>query len=130
MRLTDPHKNYNVRTVANLFLAVHSSKSNPPKEAQLACLVGDICMEVERRRLSYPRNMERYKFHGMPWLEAVLRRLPPLPAAQKLVQLTFISCIGLRMNGEFVDYVQLKELAQEMPLPQSTLQKRLIQSKD
>lgn len=83
-------------------------------------------MEIKRRRLSYARNLQRYQFYGMPWLEAAERRLPPLTDSEKLAQMTFISCVSLRMNEELVDYIQLRELSQEMPLTQTMLEKRLI----
>lgn len=119
-----------MRKHENHYTAVHSKDSNPTEEAKLAGLTGDICTEIERRRLTYARNLEYYRLYGMPWLEVAARRLPILTYPEKVMQLTFISCIGLRMNGEYVDYVQLQELSEEMPLTQSMLQKRLIQGRD
>ncbi|CAL8238459.1 unnamed protein product, partial [Merluccius merluccius] len=125
LRMTDAHR-YCVRIAPNLYLAVHGQETEAPKEARLAALTGDICQEVERRSLSYYRNLERFQFYGMPWLEAVERRLPPLGKTPKLLMLTFLSCVGMRMNGEFIDYNAIKELVRDMPLSQATLQKRLI----
>ena len=130
VRLTSQHKNYCVRRLPNLYVAVHPGKDDAPMEAQIATLSGDICTEMERRKLSYARNLERYRFCGMPWLQAIMRRLPPLSKDQRLAQLTFLSCVGLRMNGDFIDYGQLKELARDMPLAQAVMQKRLIQSQE
>ena len=130
VRLTSQHKNYCVRRLPNLYVAVHPGKDDAPMEAQIATLSGDICTEMERRKLSYARNLERYRFCGMPWLQAIMRRLPPLSKDQRLTQLTFLSCVGLRMNGDFIDYGQLKELARDMPLAQALMQKRLVQSQE
>lgn len=130
LRTKDRSERYCARRAENLYLAVHPSTATPPLEATLASLTGDICLEIERRRLSYARNMEFYRLYGMPWLQAVSKRLPPLSVPDRLKMLVFISCVGLRMNGEFIDYVQLRELAEEMPLPQSELQKRLILGRD
>lgn len=124
LRLTDPNKHYVVRKVVNKFLAA------VPKEAELASLVGEACVEIERQGLTYARNLERYQVYGMPWLEPILLRLPKMGASDRLTQLAFLSCVGLCMNGEFVEYNRLKLLAQEMVLPQSELQKRLIQGRD
>lgn len=130
LRASDKTKRYCARKAENLYLAVHPSSANPPLEATLASQTGEICLEIERRRLSYARNLEYYRLYGMPWLQAAARRLPPLTDPERLKMLTFISCVGLRMNGEYVDYVQLRELSEEMPLTQAMLQKRLIHGKD
>ncbi len=71
--------------------------------------------------------MERYKDHGMPWVEAVIRRLPStLSKPERLTVLTFVSCIGMVMNNDYVSFEQLKVLAQDLPMPQSKLQSLLI----
>lgn len=69
------------------------------------------------------RNLEHYKYYGMPRLEKVEKRFPHLSDSEKLCQLTFVCCIGLQMNGEYVDYVGLKDLSEEMPLSQAMLQR-------
>lgn len=131
IRLTDANKNRAARRVPNSFVLLHDSSTNPPREAVLASLVQKVCEEVERRGLSYARNLDRFKAYGMPWLNTCDRRLPAsLSENQRLMQLTFLSCIGLRMNGEFVAYEAWRRLTEELTLPQDQMQRLLIQSRE
>lgn len=57
-------------------------------------------------------------------------RLPAISAPAKLKQLTFLSCVGLGMNEDYVDYVQLREMVRELTFPQSVMQRRFIQSQE
>ena len=72
------------------------------------------CMDIERRSLAYSRTLEKYRDHGMPWMEKVLSRLPTGLHGDILLQVvTFVSCVGLIMNG-FVDYNHLRDLLTHM----------------
>ena len=93
-----------------------------------------MCVELERRSLTYSRNLEKYREHGMAWMEKVMSRLPRrLNDTQKshLTVLTFISSIALIMNGEYVDYEQLRDLLYDMGpiISQGNLQRFQILSK-
>ncbi|KAK5902902.1 hypothetical protein CesoFtcFv8_008114 [Champsocephalus esox] len=46
------------------------------KRARAASLTGDVCIEIERRNLSYSQKLEIYRDNGMPWMEPILLRLP------------------------------------------------------
>lgn len=130
MSMVDKSKNYCVRKIPNLYLAINKSDAEAPIGAQMATLAGDICCEIERRGLSYSRNLERYRLTGFPWLEVIVRRLPALSKPAQLKQLTFLSCVGMRMNGDYIEYIQLRELVRELTFPQSVMQRRLIQSQE
>lgn len=91
-----------------------------------------MCTEVERRSLSFSRNLEKYRDHGMSWIAKVLERLPPrLAPLVRLQLLTFVSSIGMIQNGDFVNYNHLRMLLIEMSqtVNQEMLQKWLILSK-
>lgn len=131
IRLTDANKNRAARRVPNSFVLLHDSSVNPPREAVVASIVQKVCEEMERRGLSYARNLDRFKAYGMPWLNTCDHRLPDtLSENQRLVQLTFLNCIGLRMNGEFVAYEAWRQLTEELTLPQDQMQRLLIQSRE
>lgn len=134
LHLTDSHKNYVVRRVVARYIALHRAKTNPPAKALLASLNTEILNEVEICGLSYSRNLERFlerfRLFGMPWLEAVDKRLPRMSNAQRLTELTFILCIGLRMNSEFVEFKRLRALCEEMALPPKELQRKCILSQE
>lgn len=121
---------YNARVVPGHFLAVHPEGKDPPEQAQIATLVEEICTEMERWRITYARNLDHYRTFGMPWLPLVVKRLPAMEKEDRLKQLTFISCIALRQNNEFVDYGQFKELLAKCKYPQVFLQKKLILGHD
>lgn len=112
------------------FIEVHPGNQSPSTTSVAASKVGDICMEIERRGLTYTCNLERYKEHGMPWLPIAMRRLPPnLGTAKTLNILTFISCVGLIMNRDFVSYKDLVLLMRDMQISLAEHQGYRIQFK-
>ncbi|KAI7790210.1 hypothetical protein IRJ41_021508, partial [Triplophysa rosa] len=114
---------------ANEYVEVLYGNQNPSPLARAVTVTGDVFLEIQRRPLSYSRNLEKYRDLRMPWMEAVLRRLPSsLDKAGHFKMVTFISCVGMLMNGDFVVYEHLKTLIADMPLPQAKLQQLQIQS--
>lgn len=90
-----------------------------------------VFSEVERRSLSYSRNLEKYRDHGMVWMEKVLQRLPSrVKGTLQVNVLTFVSCVGMIMNGDYVDYNHLRTLLADMSphVSQAILQSWQIQS--
>lgn len=77
-----------------------------------------VLTEIERRSLCFSRNLELYRAHGMPWMAKSLERLPQAMAGTSthLNTLTFISCLAIIQNGGFVDFVNLKQLLNDMSL--------------
>ncbi len=101
----------------------------PSKQARAASLTGDVIIEIERRNLSFSKNLDIYRDNGMPWMESILTRLPPkMDPSQELKLLTFLSCVGMLMNNDYIVYEHLKTLMCELPLPQARLQVLRIQS--
>eukprot|EP00064_Thunnus_orientalis_P026271 superscaffoldBa00016092_g26768 len=97
--------------------------------SRLAVIRSHILQEVERRGLCFPSKLDRYREQGMPWLEKCLVRLPnKMVHGEKLKTLTFLSCIGMIENGDYVDYVALRELTLDLPLRQSKMQELHLQS--
>lgn len=91
-----------------------------------------VCTEIERRSLAFNRYLEKYRECGMIWMAKVLRRLPvQLGGELHLKVITFVSCVAMIMNGDYVDYQHLRTLLEEMSphVTQAMLQKFLIQSK-
>lgn len=109
---------------------VLQSKDAPAKLGLVAEATLKTCSEIERRSLSYSRNLEKYRDHGMSWVEKVLERLPPSVSGQlKVNAITMASCIGMLMNCDYVDFNHLQTLLQEMSpnINQAMLQKWRIQ---
>lgn len=116
------------------YVQVHSAGSEPFPISQVASLNLQVCVEIERRSLTYTWNLDKYRDHGMAWMEKVLSRLPE--AMKKtpnicLRALTFISCVGMVMNGDYFDYNHLRELLTEISytVSQKDLQRLHIQSR-
>lgn len=70
----------------------------------------------------------------MAWMQMALARLPPGmkdTPNNRLRVLTFVSCIGMVMNSDYVDYNHLRDLLTEMSntVSQKDLQKWQIQSR-
>lgn len=75
LRVKDLSKKYCVRRVFNCFQALHNQGTDPPEDARLATLTGQICTQMEIRKLCFARNLQKYRAHGMPWLQKVERRI-------------------------------------------------------
>ncbi|CAL8276995.1 unnamed protein product [Boreogadus saida] len=60
--------------------------------------------------------------------EALLQRLSPRMADKpRIIVLTFLSCVGMLMRGEYAVYEHLKSLLAELPIPQSKMVQMKIQ---
>jgi hypothetical protein len=87
-----------------------------------------VCREIEARSLSFPKNIEVFRENGFPWMRQLLQRLSPRMAdKERIIVLTFLSCVGMLMRGEYVVYEHLKSLLAELPIPQSKMVKMRIQ---
>ncbi|XP_029281300.1 uncharacterized protein LOC115003588 [Cottoperca gobio] len=129
VKFRDTNKSKRITWNFKDYVEVHPDDQAPSLDSRAASMVGDICIEIERRDLTYPRNTERYREHGMPWLLAVMRRLPATLGKDKTFKvLTFISCVALVMNGDYISYQHLATLMKDMQMAQSDLQKLQIQS--
>ncbi|KAL7372735.1 hypothetical protein ABVT39_021596 [Epinephelus coioides] len=83
------------------YVQVHSAGSEPFSISQVASLTLQVCVEIERRSLTYSRNLDKHRDHGMAWMEKVLSRLPESMKKTpniRLRALTFISSIGMVFN--------------------------------
>lgn len=58
----------------NDYVELHVSSEEPSAQAKGAAMVGDICIEIERHSLTYARNLECYKEHGMAWGKPLLSK--------------------------------------------------------
>ena len=116
------------------YVQIHQSSGKPFAISVVAQMTLQVCVEMERRSLTYSRNLEKYREHGMPWMEKVIARLPQrvkgLPNTL-LRTLTFLYCIGMVMNGDYVDFNHLRDLLTEMShaVSQADIQKMQILSR-
>ncbi|KAK9977039.1 hypothetical protein ABG768_018860 [Culter alburnus] len=109
---------------------IHNDMEMPSNEARAASLIGDVCMELEQRNLSYSRHSEKYLKHGMPWLSHVLGRLPQnLDYNSVLTVARFVTSIAMLQNGDFVNFQELASVIQDLPLSQVRLQSLQILSR-
>lgn len=105
---------------------VLESEGQPHQLSRVASAILQVCTEVERRSLCYSRNMEKYREHGMPWMGKVLERLPPRMCGQLHINvLKFVSSISMIMNGDYVDFQDLRTLLDDISphVNQALLQK-------
>lgn len=114
------------------FVQILQGDQEPSPLSKVATMTLQVCMEIERRSFAYSRSLEKYRDHGMPWMEKVLSRLPTALGKNTLLEVvTFLSCVGLIMNGDFVDYNHLRDLLTHMghAMSQAQLQKLQILSR-
>lgn len=86
-------------------------------------------VELQRRGLTWARNLQIYRDHGFPWMEKILARLPRKDIVEHLLILTFCSCVGMLQNGDYISYAELATLVKDLPMPQSQLQSLQVLSK-
>lgn len=109
---------------------IHDTLEKPSVEARAVSLVGDVCLEMEQRGLSFIRNTQKYMKHGMPWMEEVLLRLPKSLKDKELVKvMTFVSSIALIQNGDFISFEKLGGLLEELPVTQARLRSLQVLSR-
>lgn len=78
------------------YIELYNTTVKPSAAAEAAAFTGDVCSDIEKRDLSYSRNLSRYQENGMPWMEESIKCLPSsLDRDQKIPTLTFLGCIGL-----------------------------------
>lgn len=58
----------------------------------------------------------------------ILTRLPKLTDTQELIVLTFLSCVGMLQNGDYVTYNEVGPLVSGLPLSQAKMQGLHLQS--
>jgi hypothetical protein len=110
------------------FVEVLRPGQKPCDESWAAGLTEAVCREIEARSLSFPKNIEVFRENGLPWMQQLLQRLSPRMAdKERIIVLTFLSCVGMLMRGEYVVYEQLKSLLAELPIPQSRMVQMRIQ---
>lgn len=92
-----------------------------------------VLVEMENRGLMFASKLAKYQLYGMVWMQRCLDRLlqavPKFSAKESIKVMTFVSCIGMLMNNDYVDFQALKDLHSSLPCPQSRLQELNILSK-
>ncbi len=105
------------------YLELHLPSQTPSAASLAASYRGDICAKIEEMDLAFSRNVNKYKEHGMPWLERCLECLPRgMPKERLLTALVFLSCVGIIQNGDFISFERLAVLERSLPVTQKHLQ--------
>lgn len=111
------------------YIELYRAAETPSAKALAAAYTGDVCSSIERRGLCFSKNLTRYRENGMPWMEQAVLRLPKhLEKKDLITTLTFVSCIGLIHNGDYISFNDLATLLSEMTITQQDLQKMHILS--
>jgi len=90
-------------------------------------LSGRVKAQLDARGLVYASRLRTANF---PWMDTCVRKLlnEKLDENKLVHTLCFVSCVGLLMNGWYVNYNNLNELLLEMPISQVQLKQLEIQS--
>lgn len=125
----NPRASWNQRSVVQLY-----GQDKPLQmETRAARVEEKVITEMERRGLVFSRKLERYQEHGMPWVALCMKRMaranPRLDDSNSLRIITFLSCIALIENNDYVDFRRMQELIRELPLTMNQLQQLLLLSK-
>nr|XP_057920129.1 uncharacterized protein LOC131112030 [Doryrhamphus excisus]XP_057920130.1 uncharacterized protein LOC131112030 [Doryrhamphus excisus] len=97
---------------------------------RVALVQGQVAQEMERRGLCFARTLDRYREHGMPWLEKCMARVPTnIDTGDKLRLLTCLTCIALLENNDYVSYRELEALLRSLTVTSARMQELLLLSK-
>lgn len=123
----NPRASWNRKSVVEFF----QKDKSIHVETRIAVMLGQVLQEMERRGLVYHSKLERYREQGMPWLHICMLRVSKAvqPTKEVVDVLTFLSCIALLENNDFVDFKALEGLLRDMPFPMSRMQELLLLSK-
>ena len=102
-------------------------------EEYSSVLTSLVITELEKQKLVYANKFrdQAFRQEPFPWIKPCIRKLERLNLERdKLIScLTFISCLALKKNDWFVDYVRLGSLVAALPVCQNKLKSLEIQSK-
>ncbi|CAL8253813.1 unnamed protein product [Gadus morhua 'NCC'] len=83
------------------FVEVLRPGQKPCDESWAAGLTVAVCREIKARSLSFPKNLEVFRENGFPWMRQLLQRLSlHMADKERIIVLTFLSCVGMLMRGE------------------------------
>ena len=86
--------------------------------------------ELERRGLIYSSRIKKAPIY-LPWISTCWRKLEAveLSEVERLVVLTFVSCVAFMTEGWYIDFYSLARLVQDLPINQHKLKELEILSK-
>lgn len=94
-------------------------------------VTNDVIISMESKRLTFSRNLQPFRDNGMPWIEAIIKRLEKQKLSHKeLVHVcTFLSAIAFIQQGIYINFVVLGSMEMNLPVKQFQLKLLQIQSK-
>lgn len=97
-------------------------------EKEAASVHALVLSELEKMKICHTSQYEASVF---PWLKSCLEKIAEkkLNMVQKVQVLAFLSGVGLKMNGRFVDYLNLSRLERKLPVSQVMLRMMEVQCK-
>ncbi|KAK9977197.1 hypothetical protein ABG768_019018 [Culter alburnus] len=105
------------------YIELYKQTEIPSAAARAAAYLGDVCAKIDELGLSYAMNLRKYHEHGMPWMELCVERLPRGISRERVINvLTFLSCVGMVQNGDYVTFQKLAEVERNLPVTQRHLQ--------
>jgi len=89
-----------------------------------------VIIELEKQDLVYNNKLKSVQ-GILPWIKPCLKKLSKekLDETQIILNLTFVSCIALMMEGWYVRFTTFFKLEKQLPLKQFHLRLLEIQSK-
>ena len=101
---------------------VYDKRSTDITENTLVTISDLVRGELEKRGLIYPSKIKKTP-KILPWLTMCLRRLQKenMDMEQLVITMTYISCIALLMQGQYVEYDRLALLTIDLPVDKNKL---------
>lgn len=85
----DKARNLKMKWNKKSYIDLYKTTVNPSAAAEAAAFTGDVCSDIEKRDLSYSRNLSRYQENWMRWMEESIKCLPrSLDRDQKILTVT------------------------------------------
>ena len=100
-------------------------------QASYSITSGLVISQLETKGLVFGSRLKAVAHLTLPWIPKCVKKLETakLDDNQLMDVLSFVSCVGLMMNGWYVEYSRLDRLRLDMPLNQHRLQDLEILSK-
>ncbi|KAL4239182.1 hypothetical protein ACF0H5_000001 [Mactra antiquata] len=125
----DDHRNVGLYWEFSCGFWVVTDVSDQDSELERDCALMQnlVLTELETRKLCHSSKWSGVVF---PWMKSSLEKIKEksLPVNDKVKVLAFISCVAFIQDGQYVHFYSLRQLVNDLPVPQSTLRQLEIQS--
>ncbi|KAK7884033.1 hypothetical protein WMY93_027156 [Mugilogobius chulae] len=112
------------------FVEVREQGAPVPVATRAESLTEKVLQQIMARELSGQGHLEVFQTYGMPWMGALLTRMPREVTVEerKMDIYVYVACLAILTNGGYVDFARLARLHRDLPVSQERLLQLQIRS--